>query len=375
MANQQHKTTTNKNTTKGETQIPQPDMRFAIQQRSKANSKRGRAQQKQPRTRICHGHSGEKPLCRNSKKMHQTNWLLPRKVKHAFLIVAADRQQRKALAVHHCVLASQSPLTGSCSGVQSKTKRTCRALNGVQEQGECIVGGQIAIVPPPLRGAAPWLRGSGKDGHIRQGRWPVVVRPTASKWPCPKRKAVARGNPIFGAVWNLASCSRYELFAWRKWIKVGFCLNINFSTQVYLQPLVSNDSAAILDWSLEDTSCLTTVPLTLAIMITTNGVKSYRRYRWVIAKVSQSPRVAEAIQRPLHAQSVFCRSKGCHDDIYGYTARISLSTWLCAVSHQRKCCNISAKPCVADRISSTVSGLGCNLDLRRVKEGVLVTKN
>ena len=30
MANQQHKTTTNKNTTKGETQIPQPDMRFGV---------------------------------------------------------------------------------------------------------------------------------------------------------------------------------------------------------------------------------------------------------------------------------------------------------------------------------------------------------
>ena len=33
--------------------------------------------------------------------MHQTNWLLPSKVKHAFLIVAADRQQRNALAVHN----------------------------------------------------------------------------------------------------------------------------------------------------------------------------------------------------------------------------------------------------------------------------------
>ena len=52
------------------------------------------------------------------KIMHQTNWLLPSKVKHAFLIVAADRQQKNASAVHNCVLASQSPLTGSCSGVQ-----------------------------------------------------------------------------------------------------------------------------------------------------------------------------------------------------------------------------------------------------------------
>jgi len=55
--------------------------------------------------------------------MYQTNWLLPSKVKHAFLIVAADRQQKNALAVQNCALASQSPLTGSCSGVQSKTKR------------------------------------------------------------------------------------------------------------------------------------------------------------------------------------------------------------------------------------------------------------
>jgi len=35
-------------TAKGETQIPQPDMRFAIQQRNKAKSERDRAQYKQP---------------------------------------------------------------------------------------------------------------------------------------------------------------------------------------------------------------------------------------------------------------------------------------------------------------------------------------
>ena len=32
------------------------------------------------------------------------------------IVNVADRQQRKALAVHHCILASQSPLTGSGSG-------------------------------------------------------------------------------------------------------------------------------------------------------------------------------------------------------------------------------------------------------------------
>ena len=43
------------------------------------------------------------------KKMHQTKWLLPRKVKHAFLIVVADKQERIALAAHYCSLASQNP--------------------------------------------------------------------------------------------------------------------------------------------------------------------------------------------------------------------------------------------------------------------------
>ena len=89
--------------------------------------------------------------------MHQTNWLLPSEVKHAFLIVAADRQQRNALAVHNCVLASQSPLTGSCSGVQSKTKRTCRVSNGVFISKESVCWRPDCYCAAPLRGAAPWL--------------------------------------------------------------------------------------------------------------------------------------------------------------------------------------------------------------------------
>ena len=92
------------------------------------------------------------------KIMHQTNWLLPSKVKHAFLIVAADRQQKNAFAVHNCVLASQSPLTGSCSGVQSKTKRTCRVPNGVFMSRESVLlVARLLLCRPPLRGAAPWL--------------------------------------------------------------------------------------------------------------------------------------------------------------------------------------------------------------------------
>ena len=82
--------------------------------------------------------------------MHQTNWLLPSKVKHAFLIVAADRQQRNALAVHNCVLASQSPLTGSCSGVQSKTNRTCRVPNDVfMSRENVLLAARLLLCRPP----------------------------------------------------------------------------------------------------------------------------------------------------------------------------------------------------------------------------------
>ena len=174
MANQQHKQPQTKTPQKAKRRSPSQICASPSSRETKQNSKRGRAQQKQPRTRICHGHSGESHCVATHKKMHQTNWLLPRKVKHAFLIVVADRQQRKALAVHHCVLASQSPLTGSCSGVQSKTKWICRVLNGVFRSRESVLlAARLLLYRPPC---GEQLRGSGKDSHIRQGRWPVVVR-------------------------------------------------------------------------------------------------------------------------------------------------------------------------------------------------------
>ena len=111
------------------------------------------------------------PPCvgRGRRIMHQTNWLLPSKVKHAFLIVAADRQQKNALAVHNYVLASQSPLTGSCSGVQSKTKRNCRVPNGVFMSRESVLlAARLLLCHPPC---GEQLRGCGKDGHIWPGSW------------------------------------------------------------------------------------------------------------------------------------------------------------------------------------------------------------
>ena len=60
-------------TAKGETQIPQPDMRFAIQQRNKAKSERGRAQQKQPQPRFAKDTVTKSHCVATHKKMHKTN--------------------------------------------------------------------------------------------------------------------------------------------------------------------------------------------------------------------------------------------------------------------------------------------------------------
>jgi hypothetical protein len=57
-------------TAKGETQIPQPDMRFAIQQRNKAKSERGRAQQKQPQPRFAKDTVTKSHCVATHKKMH-----------------------------------------------------------------------------------------------------------------------------------------------------------------------------------------------------------------------------------------------------------------------------------------------------------------
>ena len=99
------------------------------------------------------------------KIMQQTNWLPPSKVKHAFLIVAAEECISCTLLRH---LASQSPLTGSCSSVQSKTKRNYRVPNGVFMSRESVLlAAKLLLCRPPC---GEQLRGCGKDGHIGPGR-------------------------------------------------------------------------------------------------------------------------------------------------------------------------------------------------------------
>ena len=82
MANQKHKQNTNTNH-KGRN--ANPPARYVLRHPAEKQSKKrtGQGPTKTTTPKICHGHSGEKPLCRNSQKDAQTNWLLPRKVKHA----------------------------------------------------------------------------------------------------------------------------------------------------------------------------------------------------------------------------------------------------------------------------------------------------
>ena len=59
--------------TQGKTQIPQPDLRLTIRKTAKQTANGARAQQEKPQ-KICQGHGGNNPLCRNKlKNMQQTN--------------------------------------------------------------------------------------------------------------------------------------------------------------------------------------------------------------------------------------------------------------------------------------------------------------
>ena len=154
MANQKHKQNTNTNH-KGRNANPQPDMRFAIQQRNKAKSERGRAQQNNHNQDLPWTQWWKATVSQLTKRC--TNELVAtQKSETRFLIVVADRQQRKALAVHYCNLASQSPLTSSCSGVQFKTNSVCRVQNGgFRSKKSTLLGAKLQLYRP-FAGAAPW---------------------------------------------------------------------------------------------------------------------------------------------------------------------------------------------------------------------------
>ena len=125
----------------------QPDMRFAIQQRNKAKSERGRGQQKQPQPRFAKD-TVTKSHCVATHKNALNELVAAQRVKHASkLLLLTDN---KALAVHHCMLASQSPLTCSCSGVWFKTKCVCREPNGgFRSRKSKLLAANLQLYRPP----------------------------------------------------------------------------------------------------------------------------------------------------------------------------------------------------------------------------------
>ena len=78
-------------------------MRFAIQQRNKTKSERSQAQQKQPHPRFAKDTVVKSHCVPTHKKMHKRIGCYPEKWTR-FLIVVADRHQKKALAVYYCIL-------------------------------------------------------------------------------------------------------------------------------------------------------------------------------------------------------------------------------------------------------------------------------
>ena len=150
MANQKHKQNTNTNH-KGRN--ANPPARYALRHPAEKQSKKrtGQGPTKTTTTKICHGHSGEKPLCRNSQKDALNELVAAQKVKHASeLLLLTDN-----LAVHHCILASQSPLTSSCSGVRFKTNCVCRVPNdGFRSRKSELLAAKLQLYRPPYGGSS-----------------------------------------------------------------------------------------------------------------------------------------------------------------------------------------------------------------------------
>ena len=89
-----------------------------------------------------------------------------------------NKALQSTVAVHHPILASQTPLTSSCSGVWFKTKCVCRETNGgFRSRKSKLLAANLQLYRAPCR---EQHRGCGWDGHIGQGRWPANIRHSPS---------------------------------------------------------------------------------------------------------------------------------------------------------------------------------------------------
>ena len=148
-------------------------MRFAIQQRNKAKSERGRAQQKQPQPRFAMDTVVKRHCVATHKKMHKRIGCYPEKW-NTLLNCCCWQTPKESIGCTQL----QSSLSESCHkfllrcSVQDEQCLPCTE-RWVQEQEEQIVGSQIVLYRPPLQG-------SGWDNHIRHVRWPVKIRHSPS---------------------------------------------------------------------------------------------------------------------------------------------------------------------------------------------------
>ena len=151
----------------------------------------GRVQQKQPPPRFV--------MDTTHKKMHQTNWLLPRKLKHAFLIVVADKQERIALAVHYCILASQDP--------QVLVVAVYRTVGSGAGRVNCLAARLLCLAfvvwLPPLS----WLHVAPRHQSLRRSAACVPFLGALCFSPCLSPSACpGRSSPVASAF-----CSRERL--------------------------------------------------------------------------------------------------------------------------------------------------------------------
>ena len=112
----------------------QPDMRFAIQQRNKAKSERGRGQQKQPQPRFAKD-TVTKSHCVATHKNALNELVAAQRVKHASkLLLLTDNKSISCTPLHSSLSESSHKFLLRCS-VQDELRLPCTE-RWVQEQEE-----------------------------------------------------------------------------------------------------------------------------------------------------------------------------------------------------------------------------------------------
>ena len=147
--------------TQVKTQIPS---QIASHHPKRSKQRTGQDPKKKQPQKICQGHSGKTPLCRN--KLNELVAIQKRET-------CELRRARKTTKSrdYYTLLpnpASESPLTSTCSRAQ--VLRKSKYQRHKHEQEEYDIGGQV-FCALPLRGAAQWRRQCGHTGLGPRDSW------------------------------------------------------------------------------------------------------------------------------------------------------------------------------------------------------------